>query len=34
MSKYKIQYTNKFKKSYKKVVGKQGHDQNDFRLVV
>lgn len=34
MSKYTIQYTSKFKKSYKKMIARFNYDEKDFRKVV
>lgn len=34
MSKYKIEYTTKFKKAYKKLITKQGYNENDFKKVL
>lgn len=34
MSKYKIEITNKFKKEYKKLITKQGYNENEFKKVV
>ncbi len=34
MNKYKIQRTTKFKKSYKKLITKQGYDEKEFKKVV
>ncbi len=34
INKYKIEYTNKFKKSYKKIINQPGYNENDFIKVI
>lgn len=34
MSKYKIEYTTKFKKQYKKMITNKSYNENNFRTVV
>lgn len=34
MNKYRVEYTTKFKKSYKKLIVKQGRSQDDFKKVI
>lgn len=33
MNKYRIEYTSKFKKAYKKII-KQGYDNDEFKKVI
>lgn len=34
MSKYRIEYTTKFKKQYKKMIANKSYNENDFKTVV
>lgn len=34
MTRYKIEYTTRFKKEYKKLIAKQGYDEKDFIKVI
>lgn len=34
MSKYRIEYTTKFKKQYKKMISNKSYNENDFKTVV
>ena len=34
MSKYRIEYTTKFKKQYKKMIANKSYTENDFKAVV
>lgn len=34
MSKYRIEYTTKFKKQYRKMISNKSYNENDFKTVV
>lgn len=34
MTKYRIEYTSKFKKSYKKLISQKGYNESDFKKVL